>query len=290
MSLVKHVTDSSSISIKESDFNDSMVGNAIPWPDRSIKEISGLKWHVDIYPAGDDWEYQQINTGQVDVYLVVSKPVNAFVTFQIKGTNTTHSEYVTFGSNDRELVRAVPGFVLHEDLRNSGAIKKGKFVIRCEVKFDIPIAEFPAPPPIYKLLKEDCNTVNLVTENLEIEANKSILTEISPIFSAMFTHNMVESRTGEVHIVDLDSDTVRNVIDYCLGKNLNTITLDGVLNMLKFADKYNINGLTEHLETFLIDILNYENAATIYKHADLHSRENLKNACAKLRGKMSSRF
>ena len=51
-------------------------------------------------------------------------------------------------------------------------------------------------------------------EGREFRCHKNILASRSTVFDAMFTHDMEENRKSKVDIVDLDGDTVHDMIRY----------------------------------------------------------------------------
>ena len=57
----------------------------------------------------------------------------------------------------------------------------------------------------------DCT---IVCKDRQISCHKFILASRSSVFDAMFTHDMEENKRGKVDIVDLDGETVHDMILY----------------------------------------------------------------------------
>ena len=49
-------------------------------------------------------------------------------------------------------------------------------------------------------------------ENTSVACHKIILGARSPVFNAMFNHNMTENQSKEVEIPDLDLETVKDML------------------------------------------------------------------------------
>lgn len=54
----------------------------------------------------------------------------------------------------------------------------------------------------------------LVVDGREFYAHKAILAARSPVFSAMFEHEMTESRKGRVEISDIDPDVFNEMLKF----------------------------------------------------------------------------
>lgn len=109
----------------------------------------------------------------------------------------------------------------------------------------------------------------------EFKAHKSILAARSPVFNAMFEHEMEESKKNRVEINDVDPEVFKEMMRFIytgkapnLGKMANSL--------LAAADKYALERLKGMCEEFLCSNLSVENVADTLVLADLHSAEQLK--------------
>ncbi|XP_024619881.1 speckle-type POZ protein-like isoform X5 [Neophocaena asiaeorientalis asiaeorientalis] len=111
----------------------------------------------------------------------------------------------------------------------------------------------------------------------------------SPVFNAMFEHEMEESKKNRVEINDVDPEVFKEMMRFIYtGKAPN---LDKMAdNLLAAADKYALERLKVMCEEALCNNLSVENVADTLVLADLHSAEQLKaqaidfiNRCSVLR-------
>jgi speckle-type POZ protein len=76
----------------------------------------------------------------------------------------------------------------------------------------------------------------LVVDGREFNAHKAILAARSPVFNAMFEHEMKESRKGRVEISDIDPDVFNEMLKFVYTGN--TPQIQGMAeDLLAAADK-----------------------------------------------------
>ncbi|KAL3986721.1 KRAB domain-containing zinc finger protein [Sarotherodon galilaeus] len=125
----------------------------------------------------------------------------------------------------------------------------------------------------------DCS---LCVAGQKFQAHKAILAARSPVFSAMFEHEMEESKKNRVEINDVEPDVFKEMMCFIYtGKapNLDKMADD----LLAAADKYALERLKVMCEDALCTNLSVENAAEILILADLHSADQLKTQAFNLR-------
>ncbi|KAL5510493.1 hypothetical protein EMCRGX_G006049 [Ephydatia muelleri] len=114
--------------------------------------------------------------------------------------------------------------------------------------------------------------------NHEFKAHKAVLAARSPVFSAMFEHEMEESRKNRVEISDLDQEVMQEMLAYIYtGKAPNLKKMAN--SLLSAADKYALDRLKVMCEEALCANLNIENVSDTLVLADLHSATQLKAMC-----------
>lgn len=82
----------------------------------------------------------------------------------------------------------------------------------------------------------------------EIPINKKTMAIISPVFKAMFEHELEEKQNGFVKIEDCDEKTVERAIMFIKNGDdefINKLSYDDVKELFVFADKYDIELLKE---------------------------------------------
>uniref|UniRef100_A0A7E4ZQK5 BTB domain-containing protein n=1 Tax=Panagrellus redivivus TaxID=6233 RepID=A0A7E4ZQK5_PANRE len=112
-----------------------------------------------------------------------------------------------------------------------------------------------------------------------LEVHRHVLCIVSPVFDAAFTHDTKEAKTGTIIIKDFDFTTVKNVIDTCYGRECAVDSLADFIDMLRFADKYDIRSIIKTIEPFLD--LSIESLCVIAKYAWDLEKTDLKLKCAK---------
>jgi speckle-type POZ protein len=117
--------------------------------------------------------------------------------------------------------------------------------------------------------------VTLAVAGREFQAHKAVLAARSPVFAAMFEHEMEERKHNRVEITDVDTDVLREMLRFIYtGKSSN---LDKMADdLLAAADKYALDRLKVMCEEALCSGLSVDNAADVLILADLHSADQLK--------------
>jgi len=109
----------------------------------------------------------------------------------------------------------------------------------------------------------------------EFSAHKAILAARSPVFTAMFEHEMEEKKQNRVEIIDMEKEVLSEMLKFIYtGKSSNLEKMPGEL--LAAADKYDLERLKMMCEESLCATLSNETAAEILILADMHSAHQLK--------------
>uniref|UniRef100_A0A914YEM0 BTB domain-containing protein n=1 Tax=Panagrolaimus superbus TaxID=310955 RepID=A0A914YEM0_9BILA len=67
----------------------------------------------------------------------------------------------------------------------------------------------------------------------------------------MIESGMQESKESKVTIIDFNFETVEKAVKFCYGfEDPNLWSIDNAVNLLQFADKYDIKDLKSFSETF----------------------------------------
>ncbi|XP_029702160.1 speckle-type POZ protein-like A isoform X2 [Takifugu rubripes] len=135
----------------------------------------------------------------------------------------------------------------------------------------------------------DCS---LWVRGQEFKAHRAILAARSPVFKAMFEHEMKDTKKffqNRVDIADIEPDVFKEMMRFVYtGRAPNLEKMAD--NLLAAADKYALKRLKVMCEEALCNSLSVENVADTLILADLHSAEQLKaqaidfiNRCSVLR-------
>ncbi|XP_058803707.1 speckle-type POZ protein-like [Phymastichus coffea] len=116
-----------------------------------------------------------------------------------------------------------------------------------------------------------------VTFNMQgkkIKVNKSILSSQSPVFEAMFTHDMKEKQQNIVDIFDINYKIMKALFQFIYTENVRN--LDSIVgDLLYAANKYQILKLKEKCESILFKQLTVGNAVEILNLTDICDARNL---------------
>ena len=117
--------------------------------------------------------------------------------------------------------------------------------------------------------------VILSVAGYEFKVHKAILSVRSPVFAAMFKHDMKERNTGIVKIDDVSQDVMEEVLRFVYtGKVLNIDKMAD--DLLTAADKYQLDRLKAMCEKSLRKNLSIENVSEVLILADFHNADQLK--------------
>ncbi|KAL7303416.1 hypothetical protein TKK_0004600 [Trichogramma kaykai] len=110
----------------------------------------------------------------------------------------------------------------------------------------------------------------------KVPAHRVILAAASPVFNAMFSHNMLENQSQSVDMVDISYDTAVEMLRYIYTGSVETQECSLVAEVLVAADKYELENLKIECEKLLSSKLSSKNVIDILKVADKCRIKNLK--------------
>ncbi|XP_065204205.1 speckle-type POZ protein-like [Planococcus citri] len=115
--------------------------------------------------------------------------------------------------------------------------------------------------------------VTFVVDGKNFGALKGILAARSPVFEAMFKHDMQENRSNQVNISDIRSEVFEEFLHFMYTDK--TPNREIVTELFVVADKYQVEGLRILCEEIILKELSVENAIDLLFFADLHRAERL---------------
>ena len=113
------------------------------------------------------------------------------------------------------------------------------------------------------------NDITINVDNMQIPANKIVLSCYSEYFKAMFEIEMQERYENTVEIKDFDCKAIKMLIDYMYGETI-FINTDNVMQVLIAADYLQMHGVKDHCIDFLQDGLTTDNCLEALTAYDFH--------------------
>ncbi|XP_049945016.1 ankyrin-3-like isoform X1 [Schistocerca serialis cubense] len=112
--------------------------------------------------------------------------------------------------------------------------------------------------------------VTLVAGETRVAAHRAVLSAASPVFAAMFAHDMLEASCGQVSIDDVEGPVLRLLVAYTYTLQAPQLP-DTAHQLLAVAEKYGLSALKAACERQLISQLAVETAAATAVTAVRHS-------------------
>ncbi|XP_014237893.1 protein roadkill-like [Trichogramma pretiosum] len=109
----------------------------------------------------------------------------------------------------------------------------------------------------------------------EIPAHRLVLATASPVFQAMFSHDMLENKSQSVDMVDISHQAAVEMLRYIYTGSVEIQEFSLAADVLAAADKYQLEELKNKCERILGSNLSTENAVEALKIADTYSAKNL---------------
>lgn len=262
-------------------------------------------WFMRINPNGEEKSCK----GFVSLFLykdgVCEVPINTDIIFSIidkdgAKTRAKRCEY-QFDKNLPSDNRGFAKFVSHTELKHPSLnlLPNDQLTILCEISItgdSITHNGTSKPPgrhvkevkPQNKLAIDmstifesgkfaDC-TINC--EGREFHCHKNILSARSTVFDAMFSHDMEENKRGKVDIIDLDADTVYDMIAYIYSEKVPDLSTKAAY-LLSAAEKYDLQELKTMCEIALCENIALDNVVELLILADLHSASSVRSLALK---------
>lgn len=113
-----------------------------------------------------------------------------------------------------------------------------------------------------------------------IYAHKYVLMARSPVFYAMFSHDMKENVSGEVHINDFEPVVVQELLNFIYTDSLSSSSTEiPQHDLLRIAAKYQVPDLMSICEQSFTDNLNSDSVVAVLQMAQDYGAMRLKISC-----------
>lgn len=254
-----------------------------------------LKWCLRVNPKGLDEESKDY----LSLYLLLVSCNKAEVRAKFKFSILNAKREETKAMESQRAYKFVQGkdwgfkkFIRRDFLMDeaNGLLPDDKLTLFCEVSVVADTVNISGQSNQSQLKVPECrladdlsalwersafSDVTLCVNGREFKAHTAILAARSPVFNAMFEHEMEEKKHGRVEITDVDHEVMKEILRFIYtGKapNLEKMADD----LLAAADKYALDRLKVMCEEALCTNLTIDNVADILVLADLHSADQLK--------------
>ena len=252
-----------------------------------VFEINRLQWQINASLKNND-EY-------FSIYLYSHSFIDVRAAFTLTILNDRNEKFVIRKSSSLEfkypnqISWGWPEFIKKQDLFNelNGLVVKDAILILCEVVTDEilyndlhwRILGFPMPEK-----RSNCEDFKVYFNNSKfsdvdikvgrkmLHAHKVILSSKSPVFAAMFEHDMMENRLNIVKIQDLSYEVLKKMLNYMYTGEVDLKDI----SLLAAAEKYELLDLKRKCELQLCEEINQNNVLEYLKYADLYNADNLK--------------
>uniref|UniRef100_A0A914NXQ9 BTB domain-containing protein n=1 Tax=Panagrolaimus davidi TaxID=227884 RepID=A0A914NXQ9_9BILA len=226
---------------------------------------------VKIYrPINDTWEITNENLeGLKNKETRISKFgalfKNVYYSFRLRssGNVTKESEYIKLPSNT--FLDKTNYFIGAE-----------KFEIEIKGMFIIERNEYPIIPRTLNdgLWKNDVEKdfeIIVASKNekeIKVKIHKKLLFSQSPVFEGMFKSGMKEAKTNILKITDFNYETIVAAVQFFYGQeSFEVYSFKNLFELLRFADKYLIDHLTNYITSFISYRISPSNVCEIYNFA-----------------------
>ena len=254
-----------------------------------------LKWCLRVNPKGLDDESKDY----LSLYLLLVSCNKSEVRAKFKFSILNAKREETKAMESQRAYRFVQGkdwgfkkFIRRDFLldESNGLLPDDKLTLFCEVSVVADSVNISGQSNAVQFKVPDCRLsddfgglfesssfadVTLSCNGREFACHKAVLTSRSNVFSAMFEHDMEESKHGRVEVKDVDPDVMAEMLRFIyMGRapNLDSMAAE----LLAAADKYALDRLKVMCEEALCNSLTVENVSEVLILADLHSADQLK--------------
>uniref|UniRef100_A0AC35F9E8 BTB domain-containing protein n=1 Tax=Panagrolaimus sp. PS1159 TaxID=55785 RepID=A0AC35F9E8_9BILA len=261
---------------------------SIPQESGNIDGIENTKWTLKMV------EYSKGGSAAYEIYFTVKTkmPLKCEVSFEIvSGNKSVFQHFHDSINGSKTFVKSdfLTGHffdLINEFCSDEKLFLRVKAIFSYSTKEDqcihgktslIQNSDFPK-----RLQNHSQKDFKFIVGNEFVEIHKSFITRESSVFAAMFEHEDVkETQTGEMIIKDFKMSTVKAFVAFCYGEDIadSVKFTEDAIQLLKFADKYNMKNLMETFEEFYSKKLTKFNVAKVLYAAKKYNAVNLKDKC-----------
>ena len=262
-------------------------GDCIESPTFCYDEYEDTKWRLLLYPKGwtdefSDWVSIFVKCESTE-YLAAEPPSKVDISiYNYSTAYCTKPERHVHNVDGKFIYLGFPKFFVSSKLNSM--IEHERRIV-CKIQTRGPIRsrtnDWILNNEIGQLLdSERFSDVKLQVKDKYFPAHKNILAVRSPVFSAMFNHEMLENTENIVTINKFDDKIVKEMLRYIYtGKTPNF--KETVFDLLPAADHYQLDELKTMCEIYLCNNLSVDDVMEIMVLADAHGSTKLKEKAIK---------
>ena len=268
-------------------FHEQNTGDCIESPIFHDDKYDDTKWRLLLYPKGLNDE--AANHASLFVLCESTEYLAPKVPSKISCSIFNSTESKTYESVDKLCIPrddksncwGFLKFTLLENIMEISAqsIATGSFPLICQFDTRGPIfphVDCQLDNDIGQMLEsEQLSDITLKVDKQNFRAHKIILSARSPVFAAMFQHEMLEKVQNKVTIDDIDCKVFQELLRYIYTGKVPNFK-DTVFELLPAADMYQLDKLKIMCEVYLYNNLTNENIADVLVLADAHCSTKLK--------------
>ncbi|XP_058789648.1 speckle-type POZ protein B-like [Phymastichus coffea] len=269
------------------------TGECIRSPSFTVGPNDECKWHLNIYPRGTSLSADHIVSLDIILEELKLKTVEAQIFFFAEN-NSGQKIKLFQGIKTFTLYPMSAGtthFMKRQDLHNY--LKDNKLTIECQISVGLntymstdseravinpSICQMNLSRDFHKLFDNPhLSDVSIVAVGKEFRAHKAILATRSPVFAALFAHDMEEAMQNRVYIKDINPDVLTEILRFIYTGKVENID-ELAYELLSASDKYRLDDLKAMCEEIVCRNITVGNSIDILNLADLLQADILKSA------------
>uniref|UniRef100_A0AC34Q878 BTB domain-containing protein n=1 Tax=Panagrolaimus sp. JU765 TaxID=591449 RepID=A0AC34Q878_9BILA len=215
-------------------------------PEGSIAKPDGYTSYDYRIGVFNDYKFRlncSEKNGYVSIYLILDCPLPVTIDWDCAVNSIKKSATFTFEKDSKQ------GFSIFgrktELLRSSMMIVNSTLTVKFTPKMMRDLAPW-IPHSVSLLDNEQLKDFTIQVEGQEIMVHRNIIAAASSVFAAMLQPHTKEFQESKVNIVDFDFETVKAAVKLMYTRKMDySWTVTTLLNLHKFADKYDLVDLTQ---------------------------------------------
>uniref|UniRef100_A0AC34F6F2 BTB domain-containing protein n=1 Tax=Panagrolaimus sp. ES5 TaxID=591445 RepID=A0AC34F6F2_9BILA len=254
----------------------------------TVEGMPNVGWQFDTHKKRVSRAERQCQWG---MHLIVKTDVDieCEVSFEIGSVIKHFSDYISTSAGSQRI--GTDEFILHDELfsMKPKLFHNNKVTLTVKATFCYTCQEDQRAYELVPMIQAHDWFQNLgekdfkfTVGNESVEIHKFFLTAQSPVFEAMLKHeNLKETQTGEIKIIDFKFATVNAFFEFCYGKDIADFmrSTENAIELLMFADKYDMKNLKVSFAEYYSKKLTKENVMDIYKVVRETNAPKLEEVC-----------